>query len=238
LIRTVLFDLDGTLLPLDIDTFIRKYFRLLTVKVTAVLPIDNLADRVMRSTMVMINSLDPAKTNQQVFQEDFLADIGHPPETVLSLIDQFYEKDFSSLQDGVPASEHARAAVEGAVRHGCEVVVATNPIFPERAIRERLRWAGVDGFDYRLVTTYENMHFCKPRIEYYQEILEKIVRSPGDCLMVGNDVEEDLIASQLGIRTFLVTDLLLNPRQREYSTDYEGTLADLARFLREELPKI
>lgn len=238
MVTTVLFDLDGTLLPIDMDAFLKRYFYLLTMRVNEVVPVDNLVDRVWRSTRAMINNLDPAKTNRQAFMEDFLPDIGHPPDALMSVFDRFYEQDFSSLQDGIAASESARAAVDWAFRHGCDVVIATNPIFPERAIRERLRWAGVEDFNYRLVTTYENMHFCKPRIEYYEEILDRVSRRPEDCLMVGNDVEEDLAASRLGMRTFLVTDFLENPRQKQYYADFEGTLADLARFLKDELPKV
>lgn len=151
------------------------------------------------------------------------------------MIDQFYEHDFRCLQDGITADDNARAAVDWAFRHGCEVVIATNPIFPEKATRERLRWAGVGDFPYRLVTTYENMHFCKPRLEYYQEILERIGHRPEECLMVGNDVEEDLVAAELGLKTYLVTDFLLNPNRREYFTNFEGTLSDLAGFMKDRL---
>jgi FMN phosphatase YigB (HAD superfamily) len=114
---------------------------------------------------------------------------------------------------------------------GFQVAIATNPIFPERAIRERLRWLEIEDLPYDLITAYETMHFCKPSPDYYLEVLQLLKVAPEDCLMIGNDVEEDLSAQALGIRTFLVEDCLLNPKNLPIETDYRGSFADLAAYL-------
>jgi FMN phosphatase YigB (HAD superfamily) len=57
-----------------------------------------------------------------------------------------------------------------------------------------------------LVTHIDNMSFCKPRIEYYLEISQKINENPENCMMVGNDPVNDLIAAHTGMKTYLTDD--------------------------------
>jgi len=111
---------------------------------------------------------------------------------------------------------------------GLEVVVATNPIFPIHAVRQRIDWAGLGDINFKHVTSYEHCHFCKPNPDYYREIVDRIGRQPQECLMVGNDVEEDLAAAKIGMKTYLVTDCLLNSKKLDFTTDYQGTLQELA----------
>jgi len=110
-------------------------------------------------------------------------------------------------------------------------VLATNPLFPLIAIKERMRWAGVSEFDFALITSYEEMHACKPNLEYYREICAKIKVPARNCLMVGNDVEEDLIAQKIGMQTFLVEDYLLNRHDLPINADYRGSLKELYQFV-------
>jgi len=49
--------------------------------------------------------------------------------------------------------------------------------------------------------------------------------------MVGNDVKEDLAASTVGMKTYLVTDCLINPPGLEPKADYVGTLDELSDYL-------
>ena len=147
------------------------------------------------------------------------------------MFDEFYEREFASLKQVTGANPLARPLIESLFRKGLRVAIATNPIFPERAIRERLRWLEIDDLPFDLVTTYETMHFCKPNPDYYREVLELLEVVPGDCLMIGNDVEDDLAAGNLGIKTFLVEDCLLNPKNLPIMADYRGSFADLAAYL-------
>ena len=110
------------------------------------------------------------------------------------------------------------------------MVVATNPVFPLQAIRERLRWGGFGDTEFTLITSYENMHFCKPRRQYYKEILRMLGRKPAECWMIGNDVGEDLVAGELGISTFLVQDYLI-PGRKEPAATRTGYMADLPNFV-------
>jgi len=75
------------------------------------------------------------------------------------------------------------------------------------------------------------MHATKPNPHYYQEIMEIIKVVPEHCLMVGNDVEEDLVAKTLGMQTFLVEDHMLNRKNLPIVTDYQGKLEILLDFV-------
>ncbi|QDR81031.1 HAD family hydrolase [Sporomusa termitida] len=228
MIKSVLFDLDGTLLPLNQDLFLQAYLNQLGARVANVADPKKFIKQLLASTAVMISSRDEAKTNQQVFFEDFLPNIGVAPEVLLPVIDNFYETEFVLVKPTTKTSSDARRAVMAVAELGLDVVIATNPIFPLNAIRQRLDWAGVGDVDFTLVTCYEECHFCKPHPEYYLEIAERIGRLPVECLMVGNDVIEDLAAAKVGMKTYLVTDCLLNSQAVAAKADYQGTLAELA----------
>ena len=118
---------------------------------------------------------------------------------------------------------------------GIRVVLATNPLFPSIATENRIRWAGLQPEDFEYFTTFENSHYCKPNLDYYQEILEKRSLKPEECLMVGNDVGEDMITEQLGMKTFLLTDCLINKENKDISQYPNGGFAELDAYLKELL---
>ncbi|TYP56704.1 HAD family hydrolase [Thermosediminibacter litoriperuensis] len=230
--RTLLFDLDGTLLPLDTDEFIGNYMKMLSYELKDLIPPELFVKKLIDSTYAMIHNLDPSKTNKEVFWEHFFKSLDCDKTAVLSRVDEFYIRKFPDLCRVVKKNPLPYRILKEAERLGYELVIATNPIFPEIAIRERLRWINADNIPYRLITTYENMHFAKPHVEYYGEILNIIGADPRECVMVGNDVDEDLIAAELGIKTFLVTDHMINRNNRKPNPDYSGTLEDLFYFIK------
>ena len=113
------------------------------------------------------------------------------------------------------------------------IVLATNPLFPSIATESRMRWAGLAPDDFELYTTYENSSFCKPNPKYYEEILGKLGVSAEECLMVGNDVTEDMIAETLGMKVFLLTDCLINKENKDISAFVNGSFSELMEFLAE-----
>ncbi|MDN5348336.1 MAG: hypothetical protein PWP65_1900 [Clostridia bacterium] len=225
--KYLLFDLDGTILPMDMNIFLRAYLKLLSARLTAYLEPQLFIEHLMAATATMIRDLNPNRTNAEVFMDDFFHRTGLPEAEVKAIFDDFYQRDFPTLARFTQPTPLAPKIFDRALERGYELVIATNPIFPRIAIEERLRWAGVGGYPFRLVTVYEEMHFCKPQLEYYSEILAILGARPEECLMVGNDVEEDLIAGQLGIATFLVEDCLINQKNLQIKADYRGRLADL-----------
>ncbi|MBC7082461.1 MAG: HAD family hydrolase [Firmicutes bacterium] len=233
MIRAILFDLDGTLVHYDFDTFVKEYLVTLGAKLANMVEPGLLVRQVMKSTDAMVRNLDPRKTNREVFAEDFFPAIGIPEDVLMPVFDDFYRSDFPQIKDrlGIRAHPAARRMIERLISRGLEVVIATNPVFPLIAIEERMRWGGLEGLPYRLVTSYETMHFCKPNREYYEEVLALIGRTPEECFMVGNDVEEDIIAGTLGMKTYLVEDFLLDRGRAQNHPDFRGTFEELVDFM-------
>jgi len=73
----------------------------------------------------------------------------------------------------------------------------------------------------------------KTREQCRPEVLERLCVRPEDCVMVGNDVSEDMIARELGMKVFLLTDSLINKENKDISDYPHGSFEDLMTFIRE-----
>ncbi|MGI6344537.1 MAG: HAD family hydrolase [Bacillota bacterium] len=228
--RYALFDLDGTLLPIDTDTFLKHYLRLLGASFADGFDPPSFVQQVMASTYVTIGDSSPGVTNQDKFMADFLPKIGRSAEEMLPRFDQFYREQFPRLGELVQPEPLARQLVDEALRQGYRIVVATNPVFPREAVLQRLVWAKLDDLPWEHISSYENSCHCKPHPAYYAELLERLGARPEDCLHFGNDLEEDLAASAVGISVVIIDNHLINRRQRSWDGclfhgDYASTLA-------------
>jgi FMN phosphatase YigB (HAD superfamily) len=230
----VLFDLDGTLLPLNMELFLPKYFQALAAKLE--LEVEPFVEQLLASTEKMIKN-QGTRTNKEVFDSDFYRHLPGEPKELERLIDEFYEDCFPKLGDGIKPHPDAKRAVEAAFAITEHVVVATNPVFPKSAILARLQWAGLVHYPFSLITSYENMHSAKPNPQYYFEIAEKLCIDPRKALMIGNDVDEDLAASEVGMQTFLVDEMLINPSGKPIACLGRGSLAQCADFLEKYVRK-
>jgi HAD superfamily hydrolase (TIGR01549 family) len=232
LIRSILFDLDGTLLDNTMDTFLPKYLEALVPRMAHLIPPHRFVEQLMSSTRVMTENTDLTRTNRRVFMEDFFPKVGHPPEVLMPIFEDFYAHDFGRLRVYARTKPEARMIMEEVFAQDYKVVIATSPVFPLTAIEQRLEWAGVRDFDYALITSYENMHASKPHLAYYREILDKIDCPAEECLMVGNSFEDDIApAMKLGIRCFWVVDTRPDVTKRTLRADWQGTLADFGRLI-------
>jgi HAD superfamily hydrolase (TIGR01549 family) len=231
-IKALLLDLDGTLLHHDINTFLPRYFSLLVKKFSALIEPNRFKKCIFATTEAMMKNNEPDRTNQEVFWDNFLPLIGLPKEELYPLFNQFYQEDFPNLKGEARADQQAHALIQLALKNGLKIVIATNAVFPRTAIIERLRWAGLAELPYTLITSYENMHFCKPNPNYFLEIAEKIGEKPSHCLMVGNDLELDLIpAASIGMKTFL-TETYQIPSPSEFKPDFVSSLGSLLEMLK------
>lgn len=227
----LLIDLDGTLIDLDIDNFTLAYIDDLSGKFVDFISRDDFVTHLFGSTAKMIENSDPTKKNETVFYEDFCRRIGYDREQIKNIVDDYYRNDFSSLNRWAKGHPYARAIIESAKKKNLTLILATNPVFPATAVLQRLSWSGLSEKDFELVTSMENMHFCKPKKEYYLEIADRIKCPPERCLMAGNDALEDLSASKAGMDTFLVEDFILNRGADEPACNYRGSLKSLVKLI-------
>lgn len=237
MINTFLFDLDGTLLPLDIDAFMTIYFDEMHAVLKDIIEKDKLIEYIWNATGAMIKSTEN-KTNEDVFMETFTKMI--PQKQIRQFIDAFdtfYDDGFLKTKGSTSQSTYMIQSIQILKEKGYQLVVATNPLFPKKAILHRIQWAGLTPEDFSYITHYEKNHFCKPQIQYYEEVLLNIHKTPEECLMVGNDVQEDLIASQLGIKTFLIVDYLIHRKDTEIRSDFQGDYEAFFQFVK-DLPEI
>lgn len=232
MLQAVLFDLDGTLLEIELEPFLREYFDLLGPVLAGLLQgpaqVGTLLDAVMAATRDM-GGRHPGATNKEVFDARFLELTGLDlrVDGHSAVIKRFYLDDFPALGAGRSARPGAGRALEAVDSLGLKRALATNPIFPRAAIDERARWAGIDSGSFDLVTSYEMMTACKPSPEYFLEIAGMLDVEPSECLMVGDDPVLDLAASDVGMATYYVGTA-------PGTADYRGTLDEFA----DSLPRI
>jgi FMN phosphatase YigB (HAD superfamily) len=229
-IGAVLFDLDGTLLDNDMSVFLEHYFDKLTGWVSNLVPADEFMDCLMRGTQAMLAN-DGLETNEEVFAQVFYPLVGLPREELEPVFLEFYAAEFPSLREHTRRKPEAQAVVQAAFDLGCDVVVATNPLFPAAAVEQRLRWAGVADFPYNLVTSYENSRAAKPNLVYFEQILATLGRQPSEALVVG-DEDMDMVAAKLGCHTYLVPGSRTQLDPGTPKPAYRGSLADVGELLR------
>jgi FMN phosphatase YigB (HAD superfamily) len=231
-ITTVLFDLDGTLLPMDQNTFIKAYFGGLARRLaTHGYDPQKLIDAIWQGTAAMVKN-DGSSSNEDRFWQGFEAAYGKPARQDEELFAAFYREDFDKVSTSCGYTPLAREVIDTVKALGLRVALATNPIFPAMATERRIAWAGLSTSDFELYTTYENSRFCKPNPNYYRDIMQTLGVTPEECLMVGNDVGEDMVAQTLGSRVFLLTDDLINSKNVDISVYPHGSYAELLEFIK------
>lgn len=230
-IDTVLFDLDGTLLPLDMEKFTEIYFREMGHLFKDMIEPKLLVKYVWTATEEMVRNTE-YKTNEEVFMNKFEQLIGGDISKYRERFDGFYDTLFHKTRESVQSRESIRECIEILKSKNYKLVIATNPLFPRKAIHHRIDWAGLDLADFAYITSYEDNHYCKPQLHFYREILDIIGKSPEQCMMVGNDVQEDLVAQKLGLQTFLIKNHMIHRTQAAIECTYEGDYEDFHNFVK------
>lgn len=227
--QAILFDLDGTLLDSHMDAFLPHYMQKLAARVAHLIPPAEFIAHLLAATRAMVAN-DGRATNAEVFAEAFYPLVGRSPAELEPIFADFYTTDYPLLQHLTRRKPDARPAVQAAFDRGCDVVIATNPLFPETAIRQRMAWADVADFPYRRITTFENSHFAKPNPHYFAEILGAIGCPAGAALVVGDEAA-DMIAGGLGCATFLIPSSNTKLAENIPAPTYRGALTDLIALL-------
>lgn len=231
-LTTVLFDLDGTLLPMEQEKFMQAYLGGLAAKLAPYgYEPKPLIKALWDGTMAMYQN-DGKRTNEEVFWTVFADKLGPEILNYQDVLIDFYKNEFQQVRHACGFDPDTAGAVEKLKQMGLRVVLATNPLFPAIATESRIRWAGLEPGDFELYTTYEDSHFCKPNPAYFQEILDKLGLQAEECLMVGNDAGEDTAAEKLGIPVYLLPACLINKDSRDLSHYPQGTVTDLVEYVK------
>lgn len=237
MLDTILFDLDGTLVPFVQAEFVQVYFKALAERVAPMgYKPDALIDALWTGSAAMTAN-DGSVTNRQCFWECFTQRLGIQALALESILEDFYAREFDAARSVLREQADRGPLLRGLREKGYSLVLATNPIFPAVAVETRLSWVGLTAGDFDWVTTYENSRSSKPNPAYYRDILERMGKRGENCLMVGNNPAEDMAALQAGMSVYLVTDYLENADGRPLEAYPRGTFQELALSL-DRLPAL
>lgn len=230
--KAILFDMDGTLVPMVMKEFTDGYFRLLAKKLAkhGIAPAD-LVDAVWTGTGAMVKN-DGRVTNDVAFWKTFEHKCGFSRDQVGGDCDEFYENEFIAAKIFTGDNPLAQSAIEAARDCADKVILASNPLFPLSGQATRLKWVGLEPKDFDLVTSYESDKYCKPNPKYYEDICNRIDVQPGECLMIGNDELEDMYAaSNAGMDCYLVTDCVIPSSEHPWEGP-KGTFSEMVEMLK------
>ena len=230
--KIILFDMDGTLLPMDTGTFARAYFKVLTKKM---LPHGYEPEALINGINAGITAMqgnDGTRPNSDLFWNRFAEVTGDRVLSDRELFEEFYRVDFQRISSSCGYDPQAEKTLALCRELGFRIVIATEPIFPLSAMKSRLRWAGIDPESVDHITSYETCTYCKPSLGFFRELIDRLGVTPEECVMVGNDVNEDMPAEELGVKVFLLTDCLINKKNVDISRWEHGGYAVLQNFLR------
>ena len=230
-VQAVFFDLDGTLLQVEMKSFIPTYVRTLAESFSEFAPPERFATIVGAAAYALLKKDDEGTTNQQLFLRALNYHLDIPTDLFDSRLAHFCDHGLPRLAPLIRPLPLARRILGRAFDQGLKVVLATNPVFPRPVVDARLAWGEIADFPFDLISSYENSRFCKPNPRYFSDLLDHFGLAPDQCLMVGNDTEHDLAAGALGIPTFLVDTWMIDRTGGDYRADYRGSHLDLFRFL-------
>ena len=230
-IKAVLFDLDGTLLPMNQDEFVKTYFGLLAKHLA---PFgynpDELVKGIMYASKYMILNSGEA-TNEEVFWQRLSQVMGEKCLEDTALFDEYYHSGFLNVKKVCGYNPEAKKTLDAIKEKGFRVALATQPLFPTIATKTRITWAGIELSEFEYFTAFENSRHSKPNPEYYRDVAASLGLEPSQCLMVGNDVSDDMVAKEIGMKVFLLTDCLLNKDNADISQYPNGNFAQLREYL-------
>ncbi len=226
MLKAVLFDLDNTLIFFDEIKFADLFFPPMAARFADVLPSDKFAVQLMAATLEAHKN-DGSITNRELFLREFTRGTSLTSEDAWKRFLEYYDEDFDGMKGTVTTPGNTRLVFQSIRERNLKLVIATDPILPLNAQCKRLSWADIDGIELDLVTHIENMSYCKPKLGYYRQICQLIHERPEDCLMVGDDPANDMVAATIGMKTYKTLDSLdRNDKPLELSKQVIGNNTD------------
>lgn len=225
MIQAIIFDLEGTLTNLDATKFMQNYLGILAPRFSHLLSPDKFSKQLLKSIENVQNEPRHDQTLMQTFLDDFSKATGRSVQTLKPIFEEFYTSDFPALRCLVQANPQGVKVVESAIQQGFLTATVSNSLMPLTAIKEQVRWTGLTPEHFKVIATLDNFHYCKPHLDFFKEVAERLGVKPQSCLFVSKHMD-DLICQELGMKMFFVGTL-----EPEVRTDYAGQLEDLSRLI-------
>ncbi len=215
--KAVFFDLDGTLVPTDLNKMFEEYWKILHESELIRMISQNREEaiEIFNSAAVGMMQSSGGRPNSDVFFEHIQNRTSRGKEYFTAAFEEFYKTAFDSIGWMVEKNGLQREIIDAVRQKGYRTALATMPVFPVGAAESRLAWVGLAPGDFEHITHWENARYMKPHPGYYKEILEKMELAGEECIMVGNNVKEDMCARELGLDVFLVTGYEIGEYQNE-----------------------
>lgn len=206
MLKAVFFDLDGTLLPLNEEEFVRAYFKLLSEYMK---PYGYKKDEIINLINLGVKAMylnNGTRTNEEVFWDSFYNLSAKREIDFKAIFNDFYNTSFLETIKYTKPNPEALKIISEIKSLGLKVILTTNPIFPLVATKERMGFIGLKPEDFSYVTTYENSKYTKPNPLYFKEVMDLFNLKSDDVILFGNNTKEDGDASRaLGIKCYLIT---------------------------------
>lgn len=219
MIKAVLLDMDNTLLVNPDMAFAKAFLEQFDQHMYDRLQVENVSQAFRQVIRHMSQSRDGDETNTALTIRTLHEATSHPHEHIEKALHVFYAEKYPALQKYISPVVGASELIQKLVNRGYKVVIATNPLYPETAIKQRMTWAQLPMDDdlYALVTSADNMHFSKPNPAYYAEMLGRIGVEPNETLMVGDSLRNDITpAKNIGIHTYHIHENSLQDFQDNF----------------------
>ncbi len=230
--KAILFDLDGTLLNMNVDMFTKLYFGGFGKKMVEIgISPENMMNGMNAGLAAMIKN-DGSLSNEELFWKIFEKESGIKQESIKDTVTEFYKNDFIVAKQACTPNIYSKKIIDHLKEKGYRCICATNPLFPAAATLQRIAWSGIKVEDFDYITTYENCHYAKPNPEYFKEILAKNNLSVDEVIMVGNDSREDGAVRKIGMDLILVTDELIDRDGNLPDTIFSGTLEESFNYFK------
>ena len=216
--KAILFDLDGTLLPMDEDKFVKGYFGYLY---KFMMPFNFDKDEFIKAVWFGTDAMrknDGTKTCEEAYWNAFSSVFPNKDKDALHKgFHDFYATEFSkAIQFCDAPYENAQGLINALKAKGYKLIVVANPVFPMVAMRKRIEFAGInpDSFDY--ISSYETSQFAKPNKMFIKEILDKLNLKEDEVIYFGNSEKEDGRASrELNIKFYLTGNIVRDEKNTE-----------------------
>ena len=207
MIKTVLLDMDNTLIHNLDEVFARHYIQLAQRTLAVDLGIPDIA-RTLKQIMFELSSPRDGTINNYQHILDVLQNASAKSRShVEANLHHFYDQAYCTLEPLVTPVPFAADLIQTLIAQNFRVVIATNPIYPSVGLRQRFHWGGLGDFESKVafITDAETMHFAKPDPAYYAEIVARLGVEPDEALMVGDNPINDIRAAySVGLPTLHV----------------------------------